>query len=275
MQDVDSEFSITILIVEGNNVDRRNLSETLTALGYGILQASDVIAGADILTKHKIDLIMTDVFMPSGEGVDFLLAAKRERPETAVIIMSSLMDDGIRDDLIGSGADGVLVKPFRIAKVEELISTILMKYDRSTRAIRHSNKKIMVIDDDPGLLEFMSEGLKILGYEVVAKRDAASALETFSEENPDLVISDFMLSGLCGIELINKLKKIRPQIPGVIVTGYPAAYPSELAKVNGIAGYLIKPFRINQLEQVVAGLLYREKVGEENSVYSAVSGSGG
>jgi CheY-like chemotaxis protein len=262
MQDRDFDFSITILIADGDDVSRRHLSETLTGLGYKVLQTRDVASTWNILTQRKIDLVITDIFMPSGEGLGLLMKVKSERPEVAVIVMSNLMEDATRNDLVGSGADGVLTKPFRITKVEELISTILMKYDRAAKIIPRSQDKILIIDDDPGLLEFMAEGLRILGYEVIAKGDAISAVEAFEKENPDLIVSDYMLSGLCGMELINKLKEIHPQVPAVIVTGYPAAYPPELARADGIEGYLIKPFRINQLEQVITNLLYPEKTGE-------------
>ncbi|OGC93255.1 MAG: hypothetical protein A2W25_00680 [candidate division Zixibacteria bacterium RBG_16_53_22] len=260
MYDADIEFSITILIVDDDDANRLHLSETLTGLGYGVCQARDTASAWSILNDRKIDLIMTDLFTPGDIGLDFLSRVKKQRPEIAVIVMSALMNDEIGVDLLGSGADGVLTKPFRITKVEELISTILMKYDRAAHTIPRLQNKILIIDDDPGLLEFMAEGLKLLGYRVVAKRDAVSAIQAFEREYPDLVISDYMLSGLCGIELINKLKEIHPQLPAVIVTGYPAAYPPESARADGIEGYLIKPFRINQLEQVITNLLYPEKI---------------
>jgi CheY-like chemotaxis protein len=265
MSESEFEYSITILIVDGDEASRRLLAETLAGLGYRVLRAADIAAGWKAQSDTRVDLIVTDIFAPGGAGADFLLQIKRERPEIAVIVMSSLIDQSLRDDLIGAGADGVLAKPFRIAQAEDLISQTLLKYDRASRGDNHPHKKVLIVDDDPALLEFMAEGLRALGYDVAAAGDTDSAFEAFDREKPDLVVCDYMLSGHCGVELIRKLKALGPDVPAVIVTGYPVAFPPDLARADGIEGYLIKPFRINQLERVITELLYSELFVDANT----------
>jgi CheY-like chemotaxis protein len=283
---IEFELSITILVVDSDEVNRRLLSETLHALGYEVLQATDVASGWTIVRQcierrpvryecsPRIDLVISDIFAPADDGLELLFMLKKLTPEIPVILMSSLSRDGSAVDTIElkgttPDCDAVLPKPVRIERLEELISTILLRYDRAAiprkiktveSGTRH-NKRILLVDDDPGLLEFMAEGMKSIGYNVEACGDTTSAVSAFRKGGYDLVVSDFMLSGSSsGAELIKELKGIGPAVPAIIVTGYPIAYPPNMARLDGIQGYLIKPFRINQLERVITDLLYTERV---------------
>jgi DNA-binding NtrC family response regulator len=259
MADKDFDFSISILVIDADEISRHLLSETLAALGFGIIQAGNLTDSWKTLSSQRIDLVMTDVAMPDGNGIEFMIRVKSDYPRIPVIILANVLDSAVKDELLKAGADGILAKPFRINQVEELITSTLIKYDRESVSIPVSQHKILVIDDDDALLAFLVEAIRILGYEVVACRTAAAAREAFAKDNFAIVISDFMLPDYNGVILLKDLKKINPNLPIVIVTGYPLAYTPAMARADGIDGYLGKPFRINQLEQVIVDLLYPEK----------------
>ena len=153
------------------------------------------------------------------------------------------------------GVDGILTKPFRINQVEELIAATLLDYDKSSIITEKKSKKIMVVDDDDAILSIMNSALKILGYDVVLADSGEKALEEFHKDYFDILITDYMMPGLSGKELITAVKKIKPDIPVIMITGYPLAYPPGVAKSEGIDAYLLKPFRINQLMDVISRLL--------------------
>jgi CheY-like chemotaxis protein len=259
MVDREYEFSLSILVADAEEATRRLLGETLNGLGYQTLLAPDVDDAWKVIEQQKIDLVISDVFMPEGAGVQFLLRIKKEKPDIPVIILASRADESTREELSDAGADGILVKPFRISKVEEIIATTLMKYDRAAVSVPRSSKRILLVDDDRGLLSFMMEAVKALGYEVEAVGNAEAAVRAFMKKKFDLIISDFILPDSNGVELLKKIKKMKSSTPFVIVTGYPLAYPPAMAKADGVEGYLAKPFRVNQLEQVIASLLYPER----------------
>ena len=254
------EFSITILVVDGDESTRRLLDDTLTALGYKIILAGDLESARRSLEVQKIDLVMCNAIMPGGNGVIFLMQMKKERPQIPVIMLTSVINDEAGRRLLDAGADGVLAKPFRINRVEELIVTTLLRYDRpGSPRVPMAKKRILVIDDDRGLLDFMMDGLETLGYEAHCRLSGAEGVAAFIDTNFDLVISDFMLSDISGAELLVKLRETKKNVPFVIITGYPLAYPAVTAEADGVDGYLVKPFRIHQMEQVIASLLYPEK----------------
>jgi two-component system response regulator FlrC len=72
----------------------------------------------------------------------------------------------------------------------------------------------------------------------------------------DLVVTDIRMPELNGIELLQAIKSRYPEMPVVIITGYPLAYPPEKASTEGAAGYIAKPFRINQIDKLLGKILY-------------------
>ena len=251
--------SISIMVVDSDESTRRHLNETLTELGYRIFEEADLPSAQNRIEKQKIDLVICNVLMPAAEVVEFLLRIKRRRQQTPVILLTSVIDESTRKELTGAGADAFLTKPFRIGRVEEIIATTLLKYDQASLYVPRSRKRILVIDDDPELLEFMLQGLKAIGYDAESRKSGADGVAAFIDQSFDLVIADYMLSDISGVKLLRKLREIRTEVPFVIITGYPLAYPPSSAKADGVDAYLTKPFRINQMEQVITSLLYPEK----------------
>jgi DNA-binding NtrC family response regulator len=256
---IEKEFTISILVIDSDETSRRLLADTLQAFGYEIIQTANIPDGEKVISSGKIDLVMSDLFAPDNRGLEFMRRLKREHPEIPVIILTAQKDDTVIRGIEESGADGVLTKPFRISRVEELIVTILMKFDKAALSPPKSNRKILVVDDDANLIEFMTEALTALGYRVEAHRKITDAAEAVKRDHFDMVISDFMLPDGTGLDLLRQIKKLALGIPFVITTGYPLAYPPAMAKADGVEGYLVKPFRINQMEQVISNLLFPEK----------------
>ena len=71
-----------------------------------------------------------------------------------------------------------------------------------------------------------------------------------------------MMPRLNGIQLLQSLKAKYPDLPVVIITGYPLAYPPQKAIQEGASGYIAKPFRINQIDKLLSKILYNYEVKE-------------
>jgi DNA-binding response OmpR family regulator len=125
-----------------------------------------------------------------------------------------------------------------------------------------SNKTILVADDESHILHVVSLKLRNAGYRVVTARDGQEALELAQQERPDLLITDYHMPQLSGLELCQKLKQAAETsgIPAIMLTarGYHLE-PTDTEK-NGILRMLSKPFSprhllatVNEvLEQVAA-----------------------
>ncbi len=248
------EYSIGVLIVGPDQETRNLLGETLRAIGYKTYMAEECSGTGDILRGRKIDFIFCDSGLPPDDSFEFIRDVKRNYPGIPVVLLAE-SDQFDSPMLLEAGSDGVLAKPFRIAKVEELISSILIKYDRIKAEPKKEKRNILAVDDDPGILRVLRDGLEIMGFYVTTANSGSEALDLFIKRKFDLVITDFMMPDLTGKELIVHFKKINPEIPVVMITGYPLAYPPAVARDEGISAYLVKPFRLIQLKEVINELL--------------------
>lgn len=113
--------------------------------------------------------------------------------------------------------------------------------------------KILIIDDDPAVLGYLTRVLGGAHHEMVCATDAASALTAISDPGIRLVISDVYMPGEPqGIEFIRRLLALRPECPVVIISGYPnPAFVDECRRL-GVRDFLTKPFEMGFVREVVA-----------------------
>lgn len=116
--------------------------------------------------------------------------------------------------------------------------------------------KILLVDDEPPIIELLAYNLKRLNYTVVTARDGLAAVELARRERPDLVILDLMLPGLDGLEVCRILRK-EGDIPIIMLT----ARDSEVDRVVGLElgadDYVVKPFSVRELVARVKNVLRR------------------
>lgn len=261
MKNVSHNISpIAVLVVDDEKMIRELLGETLEAIGYKVLTAEDHKQAIGVLKSEKIDVVITDVVLPDKSGIDLIKALKEGSPQLPVLAISG---KGVPEQsVLEAGADGFLAKPFRIGKVEELIEKTLRHYDSITPRLLPARKKILVVDDEQSILTTLIESLDALGYQADGVKDGNEALETINNNNYDLIITDIMMPRLNGIQLLQSLKAKYPDLPVVIITGYPLAYPPQKAIQEGASGYIAKPFRINQIDKLLGKILYNYEVKE-------------
>jgi signal transduction histidine kinase/ActR/RegA family two-component response regulator len=235
----------------------------------GILQVSldEVVLGEDAAPgKHNLkpgpylkltvsdtgqgipEEVMKRIFDPyfttkkTGEGTGLGLAVVHG-------IVKSHGGDISVDSEPGKGTSFHLFFP-KIQEKVEPASTLTQKVPRG-------KERILLVDDEKALAETGTQMLERLGYEVKGISNAFNALEAFRRE-PDrfqLVISDLTMPHMTGIQLAEELKKIKPDIPIIICSGYSASLTGEQIKALGISAFIMKPVVKSELAQVVRRVL--------------------
>ncbi len=126
-------------------------------------------------------------------------------------------------------------------------------------------ERILIVEDDPAILEALAEKLGLEGYRVILAADGEAARERLADEPVDLVLLDLMLPRLDGLSVLRWLRKRSPALPVLIVS----ARGREEEKVEGLrAGaddYLAKPFGLEELMARIEALL-RRSLGPEKSL---------
>lgn len=112
--------------------------------------------------------------------------------------------------------------------------------------------KILVVDDDVQIQKDLLEILEDEGYEVSVVGSGEEALKNISNNDQfDLVITDLMMPGMSGMELLAEIKKHQKEMPVVMMTGFATIDGAVDAMQKGASDYLAKPFKIYEIEMVV------------------------
>jgi len=121
------------------------------------------------------------------------------------------------------------------------------------------DKRVMVVDDSPTIVKFVSFSLRAKGYKVVTACDGMDALEKLSSLKPeiDMLITDLNMPNIDGYELIESIR-LNPKytkLPIIILSSEEAQSDKELGIKVGASSYLVKPFRSQLLLNEVARYL--------------------
>jgi two-component system OmpR family response regulator len=124
--------------------------------------------------------------------------------------------------------------------------------------------KILVVEDDPNLLETIKYNLLKEGYEVVVTADGAEALNAARQQKPDLIILDIMLPKIDGYEVCRILRK-EMNIPIIMLTARTDETDRIIGLDIGADDFMTKPFSIRELLARIRALLRRAKITEPGS----------
>ena len=125
-------------------------------------------------------------------------------------------------------------------------------------------KKILIVEDDPTLLETLIYNLNREGYRVEGVSDGHVALKTIREQTPDLIVLDLMLPGIDGLEITRILRQ-EMTIPIIMLTARDGEIDRVLGLEIGADDYLTKPFSMRELMARVKALLRRVRIDQEKS----------
>jgi len=124
--------------------------------------------------------------------------------------------------------------------------------------------RVLVIDDDPVILEVIAEILKTNDYEVVTSPDGESGMKELAGDYYDFVLTDLMMPDVDGMEILNHVVTQLPKTMCIIFTGYGTIKSSVEAIKNGAFDYLAKPITSEELLVVVEKALKFKSLEEEN-----------
>jgi DNA-binding NtrC family response regulator len=126
---------------------------------------------------------------------------------------------------------------------------------RLKQLMRKNMKKILLVDDEPAILTVLELLLNKFGYIVILKSNAESALFLIREGvNVDLVITDYRMPGMNGVEFVRELRRILPSVPVLMLTG---DITVEIEPSLGVFELINKPVAGKELDRIVKAALDR------------------
>lgn len=118
--------------------------------------------------------------------------------------------------------------------------------------------KILIVDDELSMREFLSILLEREGYSTRLAENAEAALKLLESEDFALVISDVNMPGLDGVRLLERIKKLTPETAVLIITAFSTAEQAVEAMKLGAYDYIAKPFKVEEIKVLVKGTPWRK-----------------
>jgi PAS domain S-box-containing protein len=249
----------TILVVEDDLKVQSTVVDTLSGLGYSVLKADSAEQALTVIRSGiHIDLLFTDVIMPGfPRSPDMAAQAVQLLPRLKVLFTSGYTQNAvIHGGRLDSGVE-LLSKPYSREQLAHKIRQIL----GGTRATRESEDatlseancgttglRVLLVDDDPALLEATSELVKMLGHAPVTTGSPEEALRWLGDQAFDVLLADLTIPGMSGIELAEKAVQIRPALRVIFASG------NEMPDVPALTfrwKALHKPYTLEELDKVL------------------------
>lgn len=112
------------------------------------------------------------------------------------------------------------------------------------------NLKILLVDDDPEILELLTTFLAAKGFYVTARASGREGIDALRETSFDLVLSDIAMAEMNGFEFLKIVRKNHPGIGIILMTAYDEQYPLSEALRAGADGYITKPFNLQKFSLI-------------------------
>jgi CheY-like chemotaxis protein len=238
----------TILLIEDYTEVRNFAAGMLAGLGYDVLPASTGEEAVEIARQHPgvLDLVLTDVMLPGISGPEAAGIIRGLFPGVRVLFMSGFVADSLPQAQLSLTGNRFLSKPFSADDLAAAVREILSSSPVS---------RILVVDDDPAICEFVQACLIDAGYRVATAAKLSEAADRLQVESCDLLLINLVLPNQDELEVIASLRR-SGHVPRLVVTSGAFGGPFQsAAEALGTDATLLKPFSREQLLTAVRGVL--------------------
>lgn len=111
--------------------------------------------------------------------------------------------------------------------------------------------RVLVVDDDPAMLDVLRMRLQVWGYEVFLAEDALTGAQLAAQESPDVILTDVWLPDASGVDLLRALAKADPRIPIILMSAHGSVDLAVESMKQGALDYLTKPLDYRRLKELL------------------------
>ncbi|URX63469.1 response regulator [Luteibacter anthropi] len=252
----------TILVAEDDDAVRETVVGMLADLGYRVLRARDAESALSIIESGiAIDMLFTDVVMPGPlRSPELARKAVERQPGIAVLFTSGYTENAIvHGGRLDEGVE-LLSKPYTREALARRVRHVLSgrvprvpSTDASAPAVplpaRHGPLRVLVLEDDALIRLSIAEMLESRGHAVFEAADGNEALRVFAAETIDVMLADVALPGMSGVEVVERARETRPDLPVIYATG---DHTANDIRRDARTAIIVKPYGVAELTEALA-----------------------
>ncbi len=226
-----------ILVVDEEPMIHEVVEAALEDQAHEVVGCVDT-ASALAAAEEPIDLLLLHRGLPEDRCLE-LVARCRRAGDPAIVLLSSQENLESERNKLRLGAGEILYKPIDPVVLRGVVERQLSR--NQARLEVPKSPRLLVVDDDPLVKAAVVDILEDNGFEVVAAPSAHRALELLAERPIEIVLTDVMMQGLSGIDLLASLPSVAPNTRAVVMTGYASKDLAVQALRRGASDLLEKP----------------------------------
>ncbi len=195
-----------VLIVDDSLTVRMDLGEAFELIGFETTLCSTVAEARKALSTGSFSLIILDVLLPDGDGIDLLQEIRQTPASAGTLVMLLSSEAEVRDRTRGlkTGADEYVGKPYDQSYVIARALELVRKREPGSNAARSTT--VLVIDDSPTFREALKSALESSGYAVVTSGTGEDGLRAAVDARPAVIVVDGVLPGIDGSTVIRRIR---------------------------------------------------------------------
>jgi DNA-binding response OmpR family regulator len=208
-----------VLIVDDSLTVRMDLAEAFEAAGFQAIPCATAAEARAFLKRGSVLLIILDVLLPDGDGIELLAEMRAAQPQAAILMLTTEAE--VKDRIRGlqTGADDYVGKPYDSSYVVTRARELL--HARHTSVAPAPQAKVLVIDDSPTFREAIRSVLASAGYETIMAASGEEGLNAAAIARPVAIVVDGQLPGMDGPTVIRhiRLDPVLRRTPCLLLSG--------------------------------------------------------
>ncbi len=234
---VDDEVEFTV--ATSRLLERRGFSVTVVHSGEEALA---------ILPEIQPEVVLLDIRMPGMDGEEAFDQIQQQRPNLPIIVLTG---HGAIPQAFRMSKGGVFDYLGKPCEIEELMEKLTAAVNRDVNATAEPRPEppefageapsVLLVDDEEELLDSLKTVLQRRRMEVYVARHGSEALDMLNDTWIDVVVLDIKMPGISGLEVLKRIKAIRPDVEILLLTGHPNIGNAMEGIKFGALEYLVKP----------------------------------
>lgn len=262
----------SVLIVDDSATVRADLRGVLSAAGFNTLVCGGIAAARKALSEEWVDLIILDVILQDGDGVELLIQLRTEERTAHVPVLVLSTEAAVKARLRGlsGGANDYVGKPYDpalvVKRARELTRARPTTMDLEPKLVAAARRRrVLVVDDSPTFLHAVVEELRKDGHDLIAAVSAEEALSLLKAQPVDCILMDLVLPRMDGIAAA-RIIRADPKMATVPLLMFTALFESQKmaeALAAGVDAFCPKASDMTLLRAQVRNLLRRRAAEDE------------